>query len=524
MGESSCAIHETMRAFALFLLAAAFSASFASQDSIAEGIEAQAPELIDEEPLLEYDLASAAEHLERLVPNDDNLKRHTKLISHHAGTLKLIQAQKALPGKAYSHNFARARNAIKAALAALTSDLRAGHSHDKRELNKAYNAAARRISDTERRNKGRVTTFKHKACPTKRAEEKASAKRRAAKAAVDGVKAQKICNVATNWKAMGIRGSTPKLGSAMYNKWAQARAQFVKKTAQHNAAIRAHNSARRTHDKAMTSFKVALGLECKNTYRSCRDTHKDYNRLKRDVAANVRTRKEVFIATLIVGCYADQLKNNSGARNCANRKRRTSTSRWNINPRRLAACTSHEGLANKLGPKNWQPTWGNCKQHRTIVARNKERSQKKERSTKERATKERNSKASERRNKSGVYRGGGQGINYGGYFYRTFAGASPNGRSNGCESSWYSIPKGCYVNPDHRVCQHFGRNYRWSTHVLCCAGISYGTVGYSPGNRWSGNYISYSGSCSRNGQLKGQCRAKVNGCSLRGLLRCKKRL
>merc|ERR1711977_773762 len=88
----------------------------------------------------------------------------------------------------------------------------------------------------------------------------------------------------------------------------------------------------------MTSFKVALSLEAKNTYRSCRDNHKDYNRLKREVAANVRTRKEVFIATLIVGCYADNLVANGGARACANRKRGTSTSRWNINPKKLAAC------------------------------------------------------------------------------------------------------------------------------------------------------------------------------------------
>merc|ERR1712096_155060 len=223
-------------------------------------------------------LASAAEHLEKLVPNDSNLKRHTKLISHHASSLKLIQSQ-SKKQKAYTHNFSKARAAIKAALAALTSDLRRGHNHDKNELAKAYNAAVRRISDTERRNRERVTTFKHKACPTKRQEEKASSKRKAAKAAVQAVKAQQICNVATTWKAMGIKTNTPRLGTAMYNKWTKGRAQFVRKTSQHNAAIKAHKTARRTHDKAMTSFKVALGLECKNTYRSCRNTHKDYARL-----------------------------------------------------------------------------------------------------------------------------------------------------------------------------------------------------------------------------------------------------
>merc|ERR1712096_131797 len=506
----------SLRTFVFILLA---SATFASQNSISQEIESAAPELIDEEPLLEQqDLASAAEHLEKLVPNDSNLKRHTKLISHHASSLKLIQSQ-SKKQKAYSHNFSKARAAIKAALAALTSDLRQGHNHDKNELAKAYNAAVRRISDTERRNRERVTTFKHKACPTKRQEEKASSKRKAAKAAVQAVKAQQICNVATTWKAMGIKTNTPRLGTAMYNKWTKGRAQFVRKTSQHNAAIKAHKTARRTHDKAMTSFKVALGLECKNTYRSCRNTHKDYARLARDVASNVQMRKEVFIATLIVACYADSLKSNNGAKNCANAKRRASTSRWNITPRKLAACTSRNGLDNRLGPKGWQPTWGNCKQHRVIVARNKAKAaEKSSKNEKRNKLNERNQKAQERRNKANEakgkrhYRGGGRGINYNGMFYRTLDGSDPNGTSNGCESSYRSVPRGCTPVTSNSVCQYMGKHYRWSTHVIVCKYKSYGTVGYSPGNvfRNDAYYLSHSGA-----------RAKTNGCSLRVLLQCK---
>merc|ERR1712093_211587 len=212
-----------------------------------------APPLPHKDTALEYDLQTAVSHLHRLVP--DYLKRHTKVMQGHAETLSMIQS-KALPGKVYRHNFARARAAIKAALSALTSDLRTGHAHDKRMLNRARAASARRIRDNEIRNKGRVTTFRRKACPTKRAEERANMRKRSAKAAVQTIKTKKICDVSTTWKAMGVRTTTPKLGSAMYNKWAKTRADFVRKTAQYNAATRAHKAAVRKHDKAMTSFKV----------------------------------------------------------------------------------------------------------------------------------------------------------------------------------------------------------------------------------------------------------------------------
>lgn len=338
------------------------SIALAEGTSIMAEIESEAPPLPAKDTALEYDLSTAVSHLHRLVP--DYLKMHTKTMSVHAQTLSMLQAQtkdKALPGKAYKHNFARARAAIKAALSALTSDLRTGHAHDKNMLNRAKAAAARRIRDTETRNKGRVATFRRKACPTKRAEEKANMRKRSAKAAVDTIKTKKICDVSTTWKAMGVRTTTPKLGSAMYNKWAKTRADFVRKTAQYNAAIKAHKAAMRKHDKAMTSFKVALDLEAKNTYRSCRDSHKDYERLKRDVASNVATRKEVYIATLIVGCYADQLSSNRGAKLCADKKRSASTSQWNIRAGKLAACKSRTRLAQLLGPKGWQPTRRNCK-------------------------------------------------------------------------------------------------------------------------------------------------------------------
>merc|ERR1711934_994843 len=123
----------------------------------------------------------------------------------------------------------------------------------------------------------------------------------------------------------------------------------------------------------------------------------------------------------------------------------------------------------------------------------------------------------------GKYRGGGSGINYRGYFYRSLGGAHVHGHANGCDRSFKTIPKGCRVNPSAAVNTYMGKHYRWSTHVLCSVGICHNTIGYSVrGRKWSDNRIAYSGSCSVAGQKAGKCRARTTTCSLRVLLQCKK--
>merc|ERR1719327_2001852 len=123
----------------------------------------------------------------------------------------------------------------------------------------------------------------------------------------------------------------------------------------------------------------------------------------------------------------------------------------------------------------------------------------------------------------GKYRGGGSGINYGGYFYRTLGGAHVHGHRNGCDNHFRTIPKGCQVNPSAAVNTYMGKRYRWSTHVLCSVGVCHNTVGYSvAGRRWSGNNVHYSGHCSAANHRAGKCKARTGGCSLRVLLRCKK--
>merc|ERR1711939_420284 len=123
----------------------------------------------------------------------------------------------------------------------------------------------------------------------------------------------------------------------------------------------------------------------------------------------------------------------------------------------------------------------------------------------------------------GQYRGGGHGINYRGYFYRSLGGAHVHGHRNGCDNHFRTIPKGCRVNPSAAVNTYMGKRYRWSTHVLCSVGVCHNTVGYSvAGRKWSNNNIRYSGHCSAAHQRAGRCRAKTNTCSLRIFLQCKK--
>merc|ERR1711881_279900 len=131
----------------------------------------------------------------------------------------------------------------------------AGHNHDKNALNQARSTAGNVLKGLKDKSKAAVNNYRGKACPSKRAEESANAKKTAAKSKLDGEKNTKICNIATTWGDMDIDKSTPKFGSVLRNGWDAARAQWL-------------------------------------------SGHKEYNLLKNEVASNVRTRKATFIATL----------------------------------------------------------------------------------------------------------------------------------------------------------------------------------------------------------------------------------
>merc|ERR1712159_275401 len=114
------------------------------------------------------------------------------------------------------------------------------------------------------------------------------------------------------------------------------------------------------YDRAMASFKAALNIEASNAHRACKNAHTEYNALARDVASNVNSRKQVWISSLVVMCYIDNLTSNAGAKRCADRKRRSSTARWNISAPRLSPCKNRATLVKQFGPSNWLPSSRTC--------------------------------------------------------------------------------------------------------------------------------------------------------------------
>merc|ERR1712205_194114 len=505
MGELPIHYNSTMRVILLLIVAAAFvSAEQSAHEESAPSMEAP-----------EADLLAVVKEL-RGYTDGTALASHGMRIEDHANLI-----QKA---RAYKHSFG-ARNALRAAIRALVSELTSGHNHDRNALNNERNAGHNAIRNASNRGKGITRRYREKACPTKKAQVEAEAARNSAKSNMNSIKHRKICNLNTSWFDMNIKGAAPKFGGEIRNKWDKARADYLRKLAKYNAAVRAYNKAAREHSGSMSAFKATVKAEASNAHAACHNAHKAYELLKRDVASNVRTRKQVYIASKVITCYIDNLSNNSGAKNCSDRARRANTSRWNINPSKMNACNSKVALQAQLGPLSWRPSKRNChanhwnergiKERSTKERQNKERNNK-ERANKERSNKERTNKANERKKKnnwktrscSGMSLRG-NGVYYKGYTYRVSGGQSPNENSIGCDNSYKALPSGYHVAPDSTDSRMMAKCYKWGTHVLVSSnGKAWGSKGYSNGNNFGNNYLRKSGNS-----------VKASGCSLRVLLR-----
>merc|ERR1719478_174120 len=491
------------------LLLLAVAAAFASEDIIDGADASMTPEAAPEESLL-----TAVRDL-RSVSDGTAFHVHGQRIQDHANLI-----QKA---KAYRHGFGATR-ALKAALNSLLGELRTGHRHDKNALNQARNAGHRAINSAI--NKGKRTTagYRAKACPTKKAKLEAQAKRDGAKRVLNSIKRKKVCNVGTTWFDMGIQNASPKFGAELRNKWDKERAHYLRKKAQYNAAVRAYNKAAKQHAASMASFKATVRVEASNANTACRNAHKEYNLLKRSVANNVATRKQVYIATLVIRCYVDNVKSNAAAKRCADSKRRASTSQWNITPAKMAPCQSRAGLEGTMGPMNWRPSKRNCHANhwneRSIKAKErstKERNSKNEKRSKERSSKERKKKAGWSGCPAGAkpYVYGRWWVHYrrSNGFYRVLTNhVDPNSRTPLCENHYKHIPGGCHVAPDDINSRCVAASFPWKTHVLVMSnGAAYDGKGYrGGGKKWGGHsYLGRSGN-----------RYKANGCSFRVLLKC----
>merc|ERR1712178_539790 len=333
-----------MRTLAVIVFAA--TVATISGESFEEAFNAPEMELMQAPEMDEVsDLMSAVTKLRAHAPQ--HLAEHVAVVTKHAKTIQLSQdADEMEKASAYSHDFEKASKSIKAALDTLRGELRTGHNHDVKLLKDTKSTATTGLSSTKENNKNKEKKLKHEGCPTKRSEERADSDKKAAKKARDDVKNKKICPLGTTWDDMDIHKSVPKYGSELRSAWDKARADWVKK-----------NNA---YEQKMAAFKTAMKLEAKSTHDQCKSAHSEYNSLKRDVQANVETRKQVDISAKVVQCYVDNMTNNAGAKACADKARKADVSMWNIDGGSLTACESTSSLENAFGPPTWTATASNC--------------------------------------------------------------------------------------------------------------------------------------------------------------------
>merc|ERR1711939_434345 len=321
---------------ALAFIAVVFSAPMVPEDDFDYDV-AYETEFVQTESA--SDLKNVVAELKKVAP--EHLQGHVAHMAEHA---ELLQDGKA---KAYAHDFAKSKKAIEAAIEALNNDLDSGH-------NQNY------VANTDAKNKRSVHGVRNKACPTKRAEEKADEEKKAAKGAMDGIYNTKICGISTTWRDMDIEKDAPKMGTVLRNKWDATRAKYVAAKNKYDAAVKARQSAINAHAAAMEAFKTALAIQAAATLAACEAAKAEYEILKRDVASNVVTRKQTFVAALVIKCYTDNMTNNAAAKKCADNKRSANTSKFNITPPGIGACKSKGENSDSYGPASWKPTKANC--------------------------------------------------------------------------------------------------------------------------------------------------------------------
>merc|ERR1712159_579379 len=247
--------------------------------------------------------------------------------------------------------------------------------------------------------------YKNKACPTKRIEGEAKAKMDAAHTRMRNIGKSKACDSLAHgtWGGMDVDKANPKFGTVVRNAWDKKRGEYVAAHTKWMAEKKVFETAQKAHTEAMAAFTTAVNLEASNAHNACKNAHKQYNDLKNEVFNNVKSRKHVYIASLIIHCYVDNLKSNSAAKSCADKKRKSDTSMWNISANNLAACVSKAALQERFGPLSWKPSSKSCelkhwneRAHKEMQTKEKntKESNAKEIEAKEKAKKEKNTKES----------------------------------------------------------------------------------------------------------------------------------
>merc|ERR1711977_358634 len=77
-------------------------------------------------------------------------------------------------------------------------------------------------------------------------------------------------------------------------KWNRARANYLKYRGKFNAAAKAHRAAEKKRNAAMAKFRTALKIEVANADSACKNAHKEYEALKREVLQHKHQTIESF--------------------------------------------------------------------------------------------------------------------------------------------------------------------------------------------------------------------------------------
>merc|ERR1711959_774193 len=171
----------------------------------------------------EENLVAVVEHLRSV--SDNRMTYHVNRIAKHARLVQTASFDDAdeEKAKAYAHNFAASKAAIRAALKSLTDQLDAGHKHDKNALESAFAVATGAVRKAVEDGKAKTTEAKLKN--------------------MGDIKGTKICELGTTWEDMDVEKTTPKFGTELRNAWDKKNAAYKAAKAEADAATKAHNKA-----------------------------------------------------------------------------------------------------------------------------------------------------------------------------------------------------------------------------------------------------------------------------------------
>merc|ERR1719409_605431 len=235
-----------------FILAFVFVASLAALTEASGPVEeAYTPNVVlpagSEESFLETSTSEnivTAAHKLRALKTPAVYQLHVDRITKHAELLQSAQLSTLdnKKAKAYAHAFDNSKNAIRAALRALTGQLNAGHRHDDAVLKQMRASGNKAIRASDARAKSKTRTFRNKACPTRKAHDETLAKRNSAHRAMNKLGNGKVCSggLSTTLGDMDVDKARPKLGNAFRNRWDAIRAKYIAAHARWAAAVKAY--------------------------------------------------------------------------------------------------------------------------------------------------------------------------------------------------------------------------------------------------------------------------------------------